>query len=180
MRLEHFMDKDEILEAYLNIIPYGRNANGQNIAGIETAADGIFSIKAKDLNLPQAAYIAGIPQAPFAYTPFKSGGGQKDPENLKPGIDRMKTVLFQDERNRIHYRAAIQRSDRIRYYKDFREPVLRANERYPYLTQEIQNRTVDILAKIIAEKEGIDPDRFDNEDKLQDKYRILATPLHEK
>ena len=48
--------------------------------------------------------------------------------------------------------------------KDFREPVLRANERYPYLTQEIQNRTVDILAKIIAEKEGIDPDRLENEE----------------
>ena len=72
MRLEHFMDKDEILEAYLNIIPYGRNSNGQNIAGIETAADGIFDVKANDLNLPQAAFIAGLPQAPFAYTPFKS------------------------------------------------------------------------------------------------------------
>ena len=87
MRLEHFMDKEEILEAYLNIIPYGRNAMGQNIAGIETAAEGIFGVKAKDLNLPQAAYIAGIPQAPFAYTPFLSnyyGGGLKKDENIKP------------------------------------------------------------------------------------------------
>ena len=40
MRLEHFMDKEEILEAYLNIIPYGRNSNGDNIAGIEAAAEG--------------------------------------------------------------------------------------------------------------------------------------------
>ena len=48
MRLEHFMTKDEILEAYLNIIPYGRDVSGQNIAGIETAARGIFGIKAKD------------------------------------------------------------------------------------------------------------------------------------
>jgi len=30
MRLEHFMKKEEILEAYLNIIPYGRNASGRN------------------------------------------------------------------------------------------------------------------------------------------------------
>ena len=66
------MTKDEILEAYLNIIPYGRNSNGQNIAGIETAAGGIFALKAAKLNLPQAAFIAGLPQAPFAYTPFKS------------------------------------------------------------------------------------------------------------
>ncbi len=166
MRLEHFMDKDEILEAYLNIIPYGRNANGQNIAGIETAANGIFGIKAIDLNLPQAAFITGLPQGPFAYTPFKSGGGQKDAENLQPGIDRMKTVLFRMKET--GYITEQQFNEAVAYdiTKDFREPVLRANERYPYLTQEIQNRTVDILAKIIAEKEGIDPDRLNNEEKV--------------
>ena len=49
MRLEHFMDKDEILEAYLNIIPYGRNANGQNIAGIETAAEWYFRYKSDQI-----------------------------------------------------------------------------------------------------------------------------------
>ena len=74
MRVEHFMTKEEILEAYLNIIPYGRNASGRNIAGIETAAEGIFGVKASELNLPQAAYIAGIPQAPFKYTPFTNKG----------------------------------------------------------------------------------------------------------
>ena len=95
MRLEQFMDKDEILEAYLNIIPYGRNSNGDNIAGIEAAAEGIFDLKAKDLNLAQSAYIAGIPQAPFAYTPFyNQNQGLKEDEGLKPGINRMKTVLF--------------------------------------------------------------------------------------
>ena len=124
MRLEHFMDKDEILEAYLNIIPYGRNANGQNIAGIETAAEGIFGKKAIDLNLPQAAFIAGVPQAPFAYTPFKSGGGVKDPEYLKPGIDRMKTVLFRMKET--GYITEQQYNEAIAYdiTQDFREPVL--------------------------------------------------------
>ena len=43
MRLEHFMTKEEILEAYLNIIPYGRNSSGRNIAGVETVAEGIFA-----------------------------------------------------------------------------------------------------------------------------------------
>ncbi len=52
---------------------------------------------------------------------------------------------------------------------------MRANERYPYLTQEIQNRTIDILAKIIAEKDGVDADRLKQEEKLQEKYSILAT-----
>ena len=52
---------------------------------------------------------------------------------------------------------------------------IRANERYPYLTQEIQNRTVEILAKIIAEKDGIDPERLEQEEKLKKNIRILAT-----
>lgn len=182
MRLEHFMTKDEILEAYLNIIPYGRNANGLNIAGIETAADGIFGKKAKDLNLPQAAFIAGIPQAPFAYTPFKSFTNKsidsdsllKSTEALQPGIDRMKTVLFRMKET--GYISEQQYEEAIAYdiVKDFRAPELRADEKYPYVTQEIQNRTIDILAKIIAEKDGVDPERLDNEKKLFEKYAILA------
>lgn len=87
MRLEHFMSKEEILEAYLNIIPYGRNSNGGNVAGIEAAAEGIFNKTAKELNLAQAAYIAGIPQAPFAYTPFYNGKtGLKDEAGLNPAL----------------------------------------------------------------------------------------------
>lgn len=175
MRLEHFMEKEEILEAYLNIIPYGRNVIGQNIAGVETAAEGIFNVKAKDLTLPQAAYIAGIPQAPFAYTPFYSENrGLKEPEYLKPGIDRMKTVLYRMKET--DYITESEYNEAIAYdiTKDFREPMLRANERYPYLTQEIQNQTVEILAKVFAEKDGIDPERLDEEDKLKEKYSITA------
>ena len=54
MRLEHFMTKEEILEAYLNIIPYGRNSSGRNIAGVETGCGRNFGVKAKELTLPQA------------------------------------------------------------------------------------------------------------------------------
>ncbi|MCM3743643.1 penicillin-binding protein [Sporosarcina luteola] len=177
MRLEHFMDKEEILEAYLNIIPYGRNAMGQNIAGIETAAEGIFGVTAKELNLPQAAYIAGIPQAPFAYTPFMSnyyGGGLKKEENIKPGIDRMKTVLFRMKET--GYITDKQYEEAIAYdiTKDFAKKTKRATERYPYLTQEIQGETILILAKILAEKDGIDPERVDSDEKVKDKYKILA------
>ncbi|SIT85338.1 transglycosylase domain-containing protein [Edaphobacillus lindanitolerans] len=175
MRLEKFMDKNEILEAYLNIIPYGRNAMGQNIAGVETAAEGIFGIKAKDLNLPQAAYIAGLPQAPFLYTPFYAGGGgMKEPEHLKPGIERMKTVLFRMKET--EYITEEQYNEAIVYdiTKDFNEPEQRATERYPYLTHEIQRRTVELLSEILAEKDGIDPDRLEEEKELREKYEIMA------
>src|SRR5699024_9845816 len=93
MRLEYFFEKDEIMEANLNIIPYYRDASGQNIAGIEMAAQGIFSEDADDLSIPQAAFIAGLPQNPYAYTPFKANGDVKDKEELAAGITRMETVL---------------------------------------------------------------------------------------
>nr|WP_153730933.1 transglycosylase domain-containing protein [Sporosarcina obsidiansis] len=175
MRLEHFMTKDEILEAYLNIIPYGRDVVGQNIAGIETAARGIFGIKASELSLPQAAYIAGIPQAPFSYTPFYSKNqGLKEPEKLQPGINRMKTVLFRMRDTGYITEAEYQEAIAYDIVKDFRQPTKRATERYPYVTQEIQNRTIEILAKVLAEKDGIETSRFDDDSKIKEKYEMLA------
>lgn len=175
MRLEQFMDKDEILEAYLNVIPYGRNANGDNIAGIEAAAEGIFNVKAKDLNLPQAAFISGIPQAPFAYTPFYNlGRGLKEPEYLEPGINRMKTVLFRMKETGYITKEEYDEAMAYDITQDFRERMPRANERYPYLTQEIQNRTVDVLMDIFAEADGIDAERLQSEDKLKEKYELVA------
>ena len=50
LRVEKFFQKDEILEAYLNVSPFGRNASGRNIAGVQAAAEGIFGVSAKDLN----------------------------------------------------------------------------------------------------------------------------------
>src|SRR5699024_5406905 len=93
LRLENFFEKDQILEAYLNIIPYGREASGRNIAGVQTAAKGIFGINADEVNLPQAAFLAGLPQSPSAYTPYVNAGGLKDVDGLQPGLKRMKTVL---------------------------------------------------------------------------------------
>ena len=174
LRLEKFMTKEEILEAYLNIIPYGRNANGRNIAGIETAAEGIFGVKAADLNLAQSAYIAGIPQAPFKYTPFTNKGVRKTPEQMQAGIDRMKTVLFRMREvgyiNDTEYEAAINYD----ITKDFREPEQRAEDKYPWLTVEIESRAIQILMNIIAEQDGIDPARLKEELNLYEKYKIIA------
>lgn len=175
MRLEHFMTKDEILEAYLNIIPYGRNSNGGNVAGIEAAAEGIFNKTAKELNLAQAAYIAGIPQAPFAYTPFYNGSnGLKDEKGLKPGINRMKTVLFRMKET--DYITEKEYNEAIAYdiTKDFRTAAPAPKSREEYLTDEIQRSTIAILADKIAEEDGIDADRLQEDKKLNEKYSILA------
>lgn len=66
-RLEKQYTKDEILNLYLNQIPYGSNAYG-----IEAAARTFFSKSAKDLNLAEAALLAALPKAPSYYSPYGS------------------------------------------------------------------------------------------------------------
>jgi 1A family penicillin-binding protein len=67
LELEQKYSKDEILEMYLNQIPYGSNAYG-----VEAASQTFFKKSAKDLTLPEAALIASLPQAPSFYSPLGS------------------------------------------------------------------------------------------------------------
>ncbi|HFN2293807.1 TPA: transglycosylase domain-containing protein, partial [Enterococcus faecium] len=53
-QVEKYFSKDEIIATYLNVSPFGRNNKGQNIAGVQEAAKGIFGVDAKDVTLPQA------------------------------------------------------------------------------------------------------------------------------
>jgi penicillin-binding protein 1A len=61
--------KDWILTKYLNTAPYGTN-EGATAIGVEAAAETYFSKHAHDLTLPEAAMIAGLPQAPSQYNPL--------------------------------------------------------------------------------------------------------------
>ena len=62
---EILYSKDQIMEMYLNHIPYGGTAYG-----IEAAAKRYFDKSAKDLSLAEGALLAGLPQAPSRYSPF--------------------------------------------------------------------------------------------------------------
>jgi penicillin-binding protein 1A len=61
--------KDWILTRYLNTASYGTN-NGATAIGVEAAAETYFSKHARDLTLPEASMIAGLPQAPSEYNPL--------------------------------------------------------------------------------------------------------------
>jgi penicillin-binding protein 1A len=58
-----------ILNQYLNTSPYG-TVEGQTAVGAEAASQTYFSKKVEDLNLTEAALLAGLPQAPSEYNPF--------------------------------------------------------------------------------------------------------------
>jgi len=68
--------KDEILEQYLNTASYGTN-DGQTAVGVEAASQVFFDKHVSDLNLNEAALLAGLPQAPTDYNPFLNPEGAK-------------------------------------------------------------------------------------------------------
>lgn len=65
IQVERKYTKDEILQIYLNEVPYGGTA-----WGIEAAAQTYFRKDAKDLTLPEAVILAGFPQRPTFYSPY--------------------------------------------------------------------------------------------------------------
>lgn len=65
IQVERVYSKDQILEMYLNEIPYGGTAYG-----IESAANLYFGKHAKDLNLAESSMLAGLPQRPSVYSPY--------------------------------------------------------------------------------------------------------------
>ena len=113
LALERVMGKDEILTAYLNIAPFGRNHKGQNIAGAQQAAEGIFGIDANKLSIPQAAFLAGLPQSPITYSPYENTGELKSDEDLELGLKRAKGVLYN------MYRTGALTKEEYDQYKDY-------------------------------------------------------------
>lgn len=78
--MERTYSKDEILEMYFNEIPYGGSTYG-----VEEAAQRYFGIPASKLTLAQGSFLAGLPAAPSAYSPYGPS-----PER---GLARQKEVL---------------------------------------------------------------------------------------
>lgn len=65
IKIERILEKDEILEIYLNESPYGGT-----IYGVEEAARAFFGKSASEITLAEAAYLAAIPQAPTYLSPY--------------------------------------------------------------------------------------------------------------
>lgn len=91
IRLEQTYSKDQILEAYLNNIPYGGT-----LYGIEAASEAYFGIPSKDLSVAQSAYLAAMVQAPSYYSP---NGTHKTQLSTRKDLvlERMHTLGFIDD-----------------------------------------------------------------------------------
>lgn len=85
LRLEQVFTKDQILEMYLNQVYWGHNTYG-----VETAAVSYFKKSSSDLNLAEAAMMAGLIQAPEVYSPFINYEKAKERQAIV--LDRMRRI----------------------------------------------------------------------------------------
>ncbi|MEG4069723.1 transglycosylase domain-containing protein [Microcoleus sp. Pol11C2] len=87
IRLEQILNKDQILQLYLNQIYLGHN-----LYGVETASRSYFNKSASNLTLSEAAMLAGLISAPEEYSPFVNYKLAKERQGLV--LDRMKDLKW--------------------------------------------------------------------------------------
>ena len=174
LALERNMTKNEILTIYLNVSPFGRNNQGKNIAGVEAAARGIFGKTAKELSVPQAAFIAGLPQSPIVYSPYASDGTRKSDDDMIYGIERYQDVLYN------MYRASFLTKEEYEAYKDydikqdFIAPAPIASDTKDYLYYEVMEEAQQVMFDYLVKRDAVSENDLKNDD-IKSSYEEMAT-----
>ncbi len=123
-RLEQLWQKDEILTAYLNRLPYGNQ-----LTGCRAAARGYFSKPLADLSLAESAFLAGLPNKPTKLNPHKNFDGA-----VKRQHYILRRMLEEQLINPAEYRNALE------------EPIqLIARARSPFLAPHLIDLVIDDL-----------------------------------
>lgn len=90
-KLEQKYTKDQILEFYFNVTPYGGT-----LYGAEVASRAFFGKSVNDLTLAEAAYMASIPQRPTYFSPYGNNRARLD-ERKNYVLERMHTLGYISE-----------------------------------------------------------------------------------
>lgn len=98
-QVERMISKDQILELYLNILFVGSS----NLHGVELGAEYYFNKSAKDLDLAECAYMAGINSSPNSYDPFDEAkdNTEKIKKKTKVVLAKMKELRLYPKPRRI-------------------------------------------------------------------------------
>lgn len=167
-RIENYFSKEEILENYLNVSPFGRNNKGQNIAGLNEAATGIFGVKAIDLTLPQAAFLAGLPQNPIVYSPYTQTGALK--EDLSAGMSRKDEVLFRMYRENYITKEEYDNALGYDLTQDFLPQETDVKDSTDYVYNFVEQQARQILMEQLYTTDGYTAEDISNDQGLKDAY----------
>jgi len=127
--MEEQRSKKWILEQYLNTASYGTN-NGRTAVGVEAAAQVYFDKHVNDLELAEAALLAGLPQAPSEYNPFLSPEAALDRRNsVLRKMYEQGYISLQEEQRALSAGLSLKRGYR---YETIREPYF-----FSYVEQEL-------------------------------------------
>ena len=96
IRIERHFSKDEILEKYLNFINLGRYGS-RDVLGVQEASKSYFGKPVWELELHEAATLAGIPKSPTRYSPIRRPESAKERRNLVLRLMRRASFITQAE-----------------------------------------------------------------------------------
>ena len=148
-QIERTYTKDEILERYLNEIYYGSGSYG-----IKNAAEQYFRKDVKDLNVAEAALLAGIPNRPTKYDPNR---------NLENALHRQKIILkemYTDGRitkeqydEALAYKFEFENEDNIKNVPANTSIIYNKRTKTTYKNPELTTIVEDYLAEIYDEEQ---------------------------
>ena len=141
--LEEKHSKTWVLHNYLDSVPYG-TVGGRTAIGVEAAAVTFFDKHAKNLRLYQSALLAGLPQAPSQYNPFR---------NPEAALERRNEVLRQMVKNGYITQAEADRASQ-------RGLGLRHGTRYiqrrePYFFDYVQEKLIERYGVGVVRRGGL-------------------------
>nr|WP_305119684.1 MULTISPECIES: transglycosylase domain-containing protein [unclassified Ruminococcus] len=137
LNLEREYTKDEILEAYLNIVNYGAGCNG-----VQSAANLYFAKNISDCSIAQCAAIAGITQNPSAYDPLEyPEANQKRRETV------IRAMYDQEMITKEEYDEAMKESKNMKFVGNYNNPMLEQEEEEEENKSSVRNWYEDALLK---------------------------------
>lgn len=137
--IESFSSKDEILEAYLNIIYVG-----PNVYGVGAGAKYYFDKDVSELSLAECAYLAGINNSPNSYNPFKNiDNSEKIKNRSKAVLKKMKDL---DHINNTEYEEAVAEIEKGLKFKNG-ELKVESDGVYSYHADAVINEIINDLVK---------------------------------
>ena len=148
-QIERTYTKDEILERYLNEIYFGSGSYG-----IRNAAEQYFKKDVKDLNIAEAALLAGIPNRPTKYDPNR---------NLENALHRQKIILkemYDDGRitkeqydEALAYKFELENEDNVKNVPANTSIIYNRRTKATYKNPELTTIVEDYLAEIYDEEQ---------------------------
>lgn len=139
--LEGILEKDEILQAYLNIIYVG-----PNIYGVGLGANYYFDKDISELDLAECAFLAGINNAPNSYNPFdkEKDNTEKIKTRATAVLNKMLELNYINEEN---YSIAIDKINKGLTFKQGKIEDTSKNNIYSYHTDSLINQVVEELSE---------------------------------